>query len=57
MKNDIGQPLPGDIPPAADAGGPGPREPQPAKVYLYREIAPANLVRSAKRSDDRSGAR
>ena len=45
MKNDIGQPLPGDIPPAADAGGPGPREPQPAKVYLYREIAPANLVK------------
>ena len=45
MKNDIGQPLPGDIPPAADAGGPGPREPPPAKVYLYREIAPANLVK------------
>ena len=45
MKNDIGQPLPGDIPPAADAGDPGPREPQPAKVYLYREIAPANLVK------------
>lgn len=45
MKNDIGHPLPGDIPPAADAGGPGPREPQPAKVYLYREIAPANLVK------------
>ncbi|WP_297807516.1 DUF362 domain-containing protein [uncultured Alistipes sp.] len=45
MKNDIGQPLPGAIPPAADAGGPGLREPQPAKVYLYREIAPANLVK------------